>query len=199
MTSISLPAWLRAALLAMFIPALCSCGEGTVTFAGGDDDDDDDATVSVEGNLDDVTPVTGREIVVFVYDIDDSEDDHRCPCPTAPDPDITEGKAIVLTSGETEFTITGIDAGPIGIVFLLDNSGDNADGQIDPGDQIAVLDDVDCELDDVEGNVTITLEDIDIQFYDYDPVPTGECTDGSPPTLGRARADQITLVRSTTN
>ena len=58
------------------------CGEGTVTFGGGDDDDNDKVKINVTGNLNSVSPVTTRDIVVFVYNIDDNTD--RCPCP--PDP-----------------------------------------------------------------------------------------------------------------
>ncbi|MFN2426916.1 MAG: hypothetical protein ABR587_10780 [Candidatus Binatia bacterium] len=191
MTSIRIPAWLRSALLATMVPALCSCGDGTITF-GGDDDDDDDVTLTVEGNLDDISPVTGRNIVVFVYDLDDDDDD-RCPCPSAPPPATTPGKAAVLVSGETEFTLSGIDSGPIAVIFLLDNAGDQADGEINEGDPIAVLDDVDCELDDLAGNLTVTLDDVDIVFEAFDEEnPVIDCTVGRPPAAGRARADEIT-------
>lgn len=182
-------------LVAAGLVALLGCGEGTVTFGSGDDDDDDTATVTVEGNIDDVTPVTGRNIVVFAYNIPSAEDVDRCPCPAQANPD-DPGKAAVLESGETEFTLTGLDSGPLGVVFLLDNSGDAADGEINPGDPIAVLDDVDCEIEDVEGNVTVTLDDVDIQF---NAAPTTQCEDGDDPAVGRARADEITVARTTRN
>jgi len=187
-----LRAWSRAALLAALLPVLGSCGEGTVTFGRDDDDDDGNATVTVKGNLDEVTPVTSRDVVVFVYEITDDSD--RCPCPPAPPSETTQGKSAVVASGETEFTLTGLDAGPIGVVFLLDNAGSNADGQIDPGDQIAILDDVDCELNDVDGNITVTLEDVDLLFS---PAPTTDCTGGDEPAIGRARADEITKAKTT--
>jgi hypothetical protein len=103
---------------------------------------------------------------------------------------------VVISPGETEFTLTGLDSGPIGIVFLLDNAGSNADGEINLGDDlIAVLDDVDCELDNVDGNLTVTLKDVDIQFA---LLPTDTCDASDPPADGRARADQITKAKSTT-
>lgn len=186
--------WSRAALLVALLPALWSCGDGTVTFGSGDGDDDNDAIVTIKGNLNQVTPVTSRDVVVFAYEITDDSD--RCPCPSAPPPLTTQGKSVVVSPGETEFTLTGLDSGPIGVVFLLDDAGNDADGQIDPGvDLVAVLDDVDCELDDVDGNLTVTLKDVDIQF---DAFPTADCTNGSSPAAGRARADTITKAKSTT-
>lgn len=173
------------ALVAILSGLAPGCGDGTIVFPG-DDDDDDLATVTFRGNIDDVSPVTSRDIVVFVYSIDDDSD--RCPCP--PDPsDSLSGKAAVLASGETEFTLSGLPSGAFGVVFLLDNAGNNADGEINPGDPIAVLDDIDCELDDIPGNRTVTLDDVDIAFSSAEP---GDCTSGTPPVTGRARADRIT-------
>jgi len=186
--------WTRA-IVAAGLVALFGCGEGTVTFGGDDDDDDETSTVTVKGNIDDVTPVTGRNIVVFVYNIPDEDDDDRCPCPAQPDPE-DPGKAAVLASGETEFSLSGLDSGPIGVVFLLDQAGDAADGQIDEGDPIAILEDVDCELDDVGANLTVTLDDIDISFSD---APPEDCQGGNPPADGRARADLISKVRSSSS
>jgi len=171
---------------------LAACGSGTVTFGGGDDGDDDDAKINVKGNIRDVTPVSTRDIVVFAYAIDDDDPSERCPCP--PDPSSsTSGKAVVLASGSTQFSVTGLNAGPIGLIFLLDNAGDNADGTIDPGDPIAILDDDDCDLDDVRSNLTVTLKDVDIAFSS---APAADCKAGDPPAAGRARADLITLART---
>jgi len=194
--------WARSALAAVFLGLVASCGEGPIVFPGDDDDDDNTETVTVEGNIDDVSPVTSREIVVFVYNLVDSNDDPDnpsdpavCPCPS--DPSVagasTQGKAAVVESGETEFSLTGIDTGPISLVFLLDEAGDSADGQIDPGDPIAVLDDVDCELEDVDSQITVTLKDVDLFFA---PAPLADCETGTPPVSGRARADQITKART---
>lgn len=199
-----------------------ACSGDTIVFPGDDDNDDDTATVTVKGNLDDISPVTTRDIVVFVYNVDDdtdlgvcdngphegescgTDDDctegvdvghcdaGQCPCPAFP-ADTSQGKAAVVESGETEFTLSGLDNGAIKIVFLLDNAGDDADGHIDPGDPIAILDDEDCEIDNLDGNVTITLKDVDIEFA-ADPVL--DCQIGSPPASGRARADQITQERT---
>lgn len=175
-------------LLGLLAGVFPGCGDGTIVFPGDDDDDDDLATVTFQGNIDDVSPVTSRDIVVFVYSIDDDSD--RCPCP--PDPSASlNGKAAVLASGETDFTVSGLRSGAFGVVFLLDNAGNNADGEINPGDPIAVLDDIDCELDDIAGNRTVTLEDVDIVFSS---AASGDCTgdSGNRPVAGRARADRIT-------
>jgi len=201
MTPTRFHAWSRTALLAAAGFAASSCGNGTVTFGNGDGDNDGNATVTVKGNLDNVSPVTSREVVVFVYDIDSNDNSDRCTCPPNPSCS-TQGKADVLASGETEFTLTGLFAGPLGVVFLLDNSGNYADGQIDPGDPIAVLDDVDCQLDDVGGNLTVTLKDVDIAFSpapaDVCAATKDDCMVDNPPAAGRARADQITLAKTTT-
>lgn len=119
-------------------------------------------------------------------------DASSCECPAAPvHPECTPGKSVVLTSGEKNFTLDRIDSGMIRVVFLLDNAGSSADGQIDPGDPIAVLDDIDCQLDDVNAKTTVTLTDVDLRFAS---APESECQDGvdDPPAAGRARALSIT-------
>lgn len=169
---------------------LFGCGEGTVTFGSGDDDNPN-AKLTIKGTLDSVSPVTTRDIVVFVYNISDGSD--RCPCP--PDPsNSTSGNAVVLASGQTDFTVPSVDSGKIGVVFLLDNAGTNADGEIDPGDPIAILDDTNCDLDDVKSGLTVTLSNVDLLFSS---APTSDCTNGTPPAEGRARANQITKTRVT--
>jgi hypothetical protein len=186
-----------AALLTFgFTAPLAGCGGDDITF-GGDDDDDNAKKVTFKGNLDQITPVTSRDIVVFVYSIDDDDDVDRCPCPpelTANELDTLEGRTAVLSSGETEFSIPDLVNGQFQVVFLLDKAGDQADGTIDPGDEIAILDDDDCQLNDVPGDVTVTLNDIDLRF---DPAPDEDCTVGNPPADGRARADTIIKQRTT--
>lgn len=190
------PQPLRAAALAAPLVAalVAACGSGNITFGGGGGGGNDNAKVTFTGNLKSVSPVTTRDIVVFVYNIDDDSD--RCPCP--PDPSNNpNGKAVVLSSGTTTFTVSDLDRdnGKFGVVFLLDNAGNAADGQIDPGDPIAILDDVDCELGDVSSRITVNLKDVDLLFS---ATPTDQCQDGTPPAEGRARADQITMKTTTT-
>ena len=194
------------ASLTILIPLAfaASCGGGDFVFGG--DDGDNPTKVTFTGNLNTVTPVTSRDIVVFVYNIDDNSD--RCPCPANPCPDssscVNLGKTAVLESGETEFTISDLEPGAFGVVFLLDNSGVNADGEINPGDPIAVLDDTDCQLDDINGKITATLKDVDIDFEasPSDPTTTlpgsDQCSEGNPPAPGRARADLIRLTTTVT-
>jgi hypothetical protein len=211
--------WTRMALAAMLAGSILSCGGDDIVFPGDDDDDDDKATVTVTGNIDDVLPLTARDIVVFVVNVDNEEGSNvcvggpddgdscetdedcagdgdcasaLCPCPAFPDV-ITSGKTKVLENGETEFTVSDIENGAIKVVFLLDNPGDDADGTIDEGDPIAVLDDEDCEIDDVDGELTVTLSDVDIFFSESRVV---ECLTNDPPLPGRARADLITQERS---
>ena len=132
--------WTRAAAALFVAASIAACSGDDIVFPGDDDDDDDTATVTVTGNLDDVSPVTTRDIVVFVYNVDDdtdrgvcvggdldgtacgsdedcldangqgSCDAGRCPCPVFP-ADTSRGKAAVVESGETEFTLSGL--GPL--------------------------------------------------------------------------------------
>lgn len=170
-----------AILTALLAWSGSGCGSGTVTFGGGGGDQK--KRVTVAGNLDSVSPVTSRDIVVFAYTVTDGSD--RCPCPGDPS-NSTSGKAAVLPSGHSTFEITGIVPGAIGVVFLLDNAGNAADGQIDPGDPIAILDDVDCKLSDVSGGVKVSLDNVDLAFS---PAPAAQCEQGvsNPPAAGRAR------------
>ncbi len=182
-----------AAASVAFAPA---CGGDDISF--GHDDNDSPTKVTFTGNLDDIDPVTTRDIVVFVYNINGDGDNH-CPCPPNPSGN-NVGKAAVIGQNETEFTISDLEPGSFGVVFLLDNPGNLADGEIDPGDPIAVLDDIDCQLNDIDGKITVTLTDIDLQF-ENSPIPPGStttttlssdsCKEGSPPASGRARADLI--------
>jgi hypothetical protein len=172
---------------------LAACGSGTVTIGGGGNNNG--KKVTFKGNVRDVTPVTSRDIVVFVYRIDDDDASSRCPCPGDPSASAA-GKAQVLPSGSTQFSLSGLDPGAFGVVFLLDQAGNNADGTIDPGDPIAILDDVDCDLEDVDGDITVTLSDIDLSFS---TTPVAECKSGvaNPPASGRARADLIRFATTT--
>lgn len=172
------------------VTGFLGCGGEDIDWGGGGGDD---AEVTFVGNLDSVSPVTSRDIVVFVYEIDedDAGDEGRCPCP--PDPSSSaSGKAAIISSGETEFQLSGLTAGTFGVVFLLENAGDAADGEINPGDPIAILDDVDCDLNNLSGTKTVTLEDIDLHFS---AAPESECEDGvdDPPAAGRARAEAISV------
>lgn len=170
---------------------LAACTGDTIVFPGDDDGNDNVRNVTLKGNLDQVAPVTSRDIVVFAYNVSDQA--YSCPCPGDSSASLN-GKAAIVPAGETEFTITGLDNGPIAVMFLLDNAGNNADGVINLGDPVAILDDEDCELDgDVDGNTTVTLKDIDVFF---DTAIHTDCQVSNPPGLGRARADLITQERN---
>jgi len=188
-----------AAMLACTLAA--ACGSGTVTI--GDGGNTNGKKVAIKGNIRDVSPVTSRDIVVFAFRLDDSDTTDRCPCP--PDPSgSTVGKAVVLASGSTTFSLSSLDAGNIGVVFLLDNPGNAADGTIDPGDPIAILDDLSCRLEDMKGDVTATLTDVDLSFnsapVSNDPLsPDSDCDISDPPASGRARARTLTLAATTTS
>src|SRR5690349_5291892 len=86
---------------------LASCGGGDIVFPGDDGGGNDNPrTVTLKGNIDQVAPVTTRDIVVFAFNVADS--DYTCPCPGDSSASLN-GKAAVIASGTTEFTISGLD------------------------------------------------------------------------------------------
>ncbi len=119
-------------------------------------------TAEVIGNIDDVRPAnTGRDIVVFVYQQKDENPD--CTEPELPDSH-TAFKYDTVPDGDTAFNIPHSKTGRLVIAFLLDNAGNDADGRIDPGDPVAVLNDPDCVLDDVPNKYEINAKDVRINF-----------------------------------
>ncbi|MFT4569242.1 MAG: hypothetical protein ACI8TX_002288 [Hyphomicrobiaceae bacterium] len=158
--------------LGLCLAMTAACGEGTLEFGG--DRDNTKTIVTVRGNVDDIIPVTTRDIVVFVFTNLRDPGTFR---------DFDDGEIVVLATGSSEFTVPDVDRGDITVIFLLDEAGNNADGQIDEGDPIATLDDPDNELDDVRSGLTIEARDIDINFTDE---PSGNL-----PAAGVAEADDI--------
>jgi hypothetical protein len=149
-----------AASLAMIALLACgSCSEGTVEFGG--DREDTKTLLTVRGTFDDIVPVSTRDIVVFIYT-------------NLRDPgvfqDFDAGDVVVIKSGTTEFAIETVESGDLTVVFLLDNPGTEADGQIDEGDTFAELRDPDNagdpydELQDVRSGLVVEISDIDIDF-----------------------------------
>jgi hypothetical protein len=119
-------------------------------------------TVDVRGNVADVLPAgTNRDIVVFVDTSNDPQVD--CENPELPVED-TQTQVRVLQDGETEFEVRNAKAGHLTVVFLLDEEGNDADGKIDEGDPIAILNDPDCVMDDVPNKYIVFAEDVDINF-----------------------------------
>jgi hypothetical protein len=120
-------------------------------------------TMDVRGNIADVLPDdTDRDIVVFVFTNEDPQLD--CENPELPSNEDSQFQSRTLRPGETEFEVRNAKAGSITIAFLLDEEGNDADGRIDPGDPVAVLNDPDCVLDDVPNKYIVTAEDVDINF-----------------------------------
>lgn len=119
------------------------------------------AKAEVMGSIDGVTPDTGRDIVVFVYRVKDAPAD--CTSPVLPE-DGTPYESEELSDGATTFDLRNIKTGRFVVVFLLDNEGKDADGRIDPGDPIAVLDDPECVLDDVPKNYVVEINDVRANF-----------------------------------
>jgi len=122
---------------------------------------------------------SGRSIVVFIYELGLTENDD-CAVPDLPDSTIPY-VSTVIPDGETSFVFSGAGFGRLVIVFLLDGEGGDADGIIDPGDPIAVLNDPDCVLDDVPANYRVDIADARINFTLAQP--------NGFPAPGRADAD----------
>lgn len=133
-----------------------SMGCGIYGGGGGGSDKAD-----VMGNISASTPViAGRDIVVFVYRVKDDPAD--CRVPVLPDQDY-EAKQ-TLEDGANTFELNKVKTGRLVIAFLLDNEGKDADGRIDPGDPVAVLNDPDCILDDVPNKYVVEALDVRINF-----------------------------------
>lgn len=160
---------------AIALLTLTSCG-----IYGGDGGG---PTADVRGNIEATTPEVGeRDIVVFVYTLKE-EDPFDCVEPDLPDLDRQE-QSRILQPGETEFEVRNAKAGRLVVVFLLDEPGKDADGRIDPGDPVAILNDPDCVLDDVPNKYIVQAEDVRINFSldDEDDFPAP----------GRAEAASLT-------
>jgi len=135
---------------------------------------------NIEGNIEAVAPAdSGRSIVVFIYELGLTESED-CEEPDLPD-DFIPYQSIILPAGETSFFLSGTGFGRLVVVFLLDGEDGEADGIINPGDPIAVLNDPDCVLDDVPANYVVNIADARLNFTLTHP-------DGFPAS-GRAEAD----------
>jgi len=189
-----------ATCLMLAVTALPGCGWGILGGGGGGNNN----RVTIVGSLRDTSV---SDIVVLVFNVDDEVDDEdacrECgglPC------DIDSGDAVVIEGGEDNFTLERIEPGALRIVFLIDSGEDNA--QIDDGDQVAILDDPDCQLGDVLNRRTVTIEDVELDFeeVDEDDIDNDRCRNNDddtttttdegfcnddPPASGRARADEI--------
>ncbi|HYC57619.1 MAG TPA: hypothetical protein VEL28_21985 [Candidatus Binatia bacterium] len=192
---------------------LPGCGWGILGGGGGGGNND---RVTVVGSL---TDTSANDIIVLVYNVGsgggnasggNGDEGGGCACPGLPCR-LSAGDAVVIDSGEDSFSVERIKPGALRIVFLIDNGDDNA--QIDEGDFVAVLDDIDCVLDDVDNRRTVTLEDVELDFDEVTEADLDElderCGDGSddsttsttedlfcdddPPAPGRARADDIRI------
>jgi hypothetical protein len=137
-------------------------------------------TVDVHGNIEAVTPDTDRDIVVFAYTLKDEPED--CSDPQLPD-DSTQYQSRTLVAGEVSFEVRNAKAGQLVIVFLLDDAGNDADGRIDPGDPVAVLEDPDCILEDVPNKYIVQIENVRINF--------GLEEEDDFPAPGRAEAEEL--------
>ena len=121
--------------------------------------------------------VASRDTVVFVYsDLVSLEGLLAAPLTYS---SYTDGELYVVEPNETDFAVSGLAGGALTVIFLRDEAGASADGQIDSGDPIATLSDPDGKLAEVRGGQTVVLDDVEIDY-----------------NAATATADEITLVGS---
>jgi hypothetical protein len=145
------------ALGAMALLQSMGCG-GLYGGGGGGGDKAD-----VMGNISAVNPdLTDRDLVVFVYRVKDDPAD--CRTPELPEDENNYEQKEVLEDGARTFELDKVKTGRLVIAFLLDEEGRDADGRIDPGDPVAVLNDPDCILDDVPNKYVVEALDVRINF-----------------------------------
>jgi hypothetical protein len=136
---------------------------------------------TVMGNVIAVHPGRfGRDLVVFVYRLKEQVPD--CTTPELPD-DNSPYWSETLKDGATTFDLNKVKAGRYVIAILLDNEGKDADGRIDPGDPVAVLNDPACLLDDVPNKYIVEAVDVRVNF--------GLDDEDGFPEPGRAEADLL--------
>lgn len=163
--------------------AVATAGCGSLLFG----DDGGGGSIVVRGNLAGVLPATDRDIVVFVFTT--KEDAVDCEKPDIPDGK-SSNRRVVLEAGETAFEVKKVGHGRLVVVFLLDEAGNDADGRIDEGDPVAVLDDPECLLEEVDKHFTIEVDDVMVNFTD---APSGDVG------AGRAVADDLTATDEKAN
>jgi len=167
--------WIVSAI-ALF--GLVDCG---IYGGGGGGGGGGKSTADVEGNIEAVLPGdTGRDIVVIVYRLDKGEV-NDCHVPDLPDDNDSSSKDTVVEDGETNFRVSNSKSGRLVVAFLLDGEGRDADGRIDPGDPVALLNDPDCVLDDVPEDYLVNIANARINFSIDDQIGF--------PAPGRAEAD----------
>ena len=152
----------RFLLTIALVATIVGCSDGTIVFGGRSDRQRPDTT-TVEGDVIDVNPqIAGADIVVFVFTgLADPPGDFT---------DYEKQRSVAIASDdELEFTVTQIEGGELTVVFLQDHAS-NPDGTInvtdDPetSDPIAILEDPDDVLRDVNDGETILITEIDIDF-----------------------------------
>lgn len=147
--------WMVAAL-ALF--GLTNCG-----IYGGGGGGGGGPTANIAGDIAGVEPEdSNRDIVVFVYQLGNTENPD-CEVPLLPDEN-TPYKYAIVQPGDTIFQVPNSKIGRLVVAFLLDGEGNDADGKIDPGDPVAVLNDPNCVLDDVPENYIVTIDSARINF-----------------------------------
>jgi len=168
-----------ASAVLSFAVVLAGCGGFLFDTGGGG------SKVKVRGTIVATTPTGDRDILVFVLQTKEVEGDCRFP-------ELPEGKSssksAILEAGETEFDFKATGGGRLILAFLLDNPGNQADGRIDDGDPVAILDDPDCLLEDVSSKDTVVANGLRLNFSD-DPIVGF-------PDAGRATATTLTVSRN---
>lgn len=108
----------------------------------------------VRGNIFNLRPATTRPVLVFVFvDLKD----------LGAFQDFRDAEVAPLRE-DRSFAVSHLAAGDLTVVLLLDQGGVNQDGAIDPGDPIAVFQDVGGRLQNLSAEAEIVLEDVEVSF-----------------------------------
>jgi hypothetical protein len=168
---------------AIALATLCAGCGSLLPWSGGGG-----SSATVAGNLNVYIPISDHDVVAFVFTVKDPEADCKVPVlPDSGDP----YESVVIPNGQTDFEIPKVKTGRLVVVFLLDNAGNDADGKIDDGDPVAILDDPNCELTDVAGKTTVNLTNVRMNFTD--------AAEAGFPAPGRAVAGDITVTDDNAN
>jgi len=145
-----------------------ACGNGSLTLVGDGNGDSQQDTAKVQGNVRDLNPqVAGANIVVFVFtNLENGvNEDGTLEFNTDGTLSFDKQRSVNIDSeaDPMEFTVVQVEGGDVTVVFLQDDVND-PDGEINPGDTYAVLEEPNDVLKNVRNGETIQITDVDIDF-----------------------------------
>ena len=159
----------RLALILGISALTClACGDGSLTLVGDGNGNSQQDTAKVQGNVRDLNPqVAGANVVVFVFtDLANAvNEDGTLEFNTDGTLTFEKQRSVNIDSeaDPMEFTVVQVESGNVTVVFLQDDAND-PDGQINPGDPYAVLEEPNDVLKNVRNGETIQITDVDLDF-----------------------------------